>query len=560
MLSSIARRAATTGRAWEVEVEMSPEDRSSADIRAELQRILTSPQFDASDRNRRFLAYVIEETLSGRAGRIKAYNIATEVFGRDVNFDPQLDPVVRMEARRLRRSLERFYLTDGRNSPVQIEMPKGGYVPELRDTMTVDGTADAARISVTTEVRDTGCGTSIVVERFDAEGDQSIFVHFNHGFTDQIVIGLSKYPELAVFGPRFRSSGPQDIEPESQRADLPVDFVLSGSAALFEGALDVKVMLMQARTGRVLWAQSFERKLRPGTVIGLRDEIANTIVRAVAEPFGAIFNSRADAAASRTTELPTSAYDIIQYYQYRRSYRRDVFQQIRLLLERALTAHPKASETMACLSQVYSDAHRFGFASNELPAALQERAAGLARRAIELAPDSARAHHAQGLAFWHLQDVSASMKAMQTAVALNPNASEIVGDLGLHWSLLGDWNRAVPLLEEARDRKPAQCSAHHTGLSLYHFMSDRFEEALAHASEVDAPDVAHGFVLQAISQIRLGRKADAAKSVERIIELVSPRARCVFAELGGQNASSELVSEVSTALRDAGLPPEFLGN
>ena len=76
---------------------------------------------------------MVEETLAGRGGRIKAYNIATEVFGRDVNFDPQLDPVVRMEARRLRRSLERFYLTEGKNSSIRIAMPKGGYVPEFHN-------------------------------------------------------------------------------------------------------------------------------------------------------------------------------------------------------------------------------------------------------------------------------------------------------------------------------------------------------------------------------------------------------------------------------------------
>ena len=103
----------------------------SADIRAELQRVLASPQFEASERNRRFLAYVIEEALAGRAARIKAYNIATDVFGRDASFDPQLDPVVRMEARRLRRSLERFYLIDGQPGSIQIAMPKGGYAPEF---------------------------------------------------------------------------------------------------------------------------------------------------------------------------------------------------------------------------------------------------------------------------------------------------------------------------------------------------------------------------------------------------------------------------------------------
>ena len=98
-------------------------------VNAAVVRILSSANFDASERNRNFLTYVVEQTLAGRAERIKAYNIATAVFGRDERFDPQLDSIVRIEAGRLRRSLERYYLTDGRDDRLKIEIPRGSYVP-----------------------------------------------------------------------------------------------------------------------------------------------------------------------------------------------------------------------------------------------------------------------------------------------------------------------------------------------------------------------------------------------------------------------------------------------
>ncbi|MBS7813799.1 hypothetical protein, partial [Roseococcus pinisoli] len=75
-------------------------------VREQLRRILDSPGFDASERNRNFLAYVVEEALEGRSARVKAYTIATTVFRRDASFDPQLDSIVRIEAGRIRRSLE----------------------------------------------------------------------------------------------------------------------------------------------------------------------------------------------------------------------------------------------------------------------------------------------------------------------------------------------------------------------------------------------------------------------------------------------------------------------
>src|ERR1700742_4141399 len=73
----------------------------SADlIRRQVQLILASSHFDASSRNRKFLEFIVEETLAGNGDRLKGYTIALEVFDRDPSFDPQLDPVVRIEAGR----------------------------------------------------------------------------------------------------------------------------------------------------------------------------------------------------------------------------------------------------------------------------------------------------------------------------------------------------------------------------------------------------------------------------------------------------------------------------
>jgi adenylate cyclase len=97
----------------------------------ELQRVVVSRDFMPSERKRRFLKYVVQETLAGRADRIKAYTIAVDVFDRDPSFDPLADPVVRIEAGRLRRCLEHYYLAEGTADRIRITIPKGGYVPQF---------------------------------------------------------------------------------------------------------------------------------------------------------------------------------------------------------------------------------------------------------------------------------------------------------------------------------------------------------------------------------------------------------------------------------------------
>jgi hypothetical protein len=98
-------------------------------VRDELERVLAGPDFRGSERAGRFLRFVVEETLEGRAGRLKAYTIATELLGRSQDFDPVTDPIVRTQASRVRRSLEHYYLTGGALDPVRIDMPAGSYRP-----------------------------------------------------------------------------------------------------------------------------------------------------------------------------------------------------------------------------------------------------------------------------------------------------------------------------------------------------------------------------------------------------------------------------------------------
>ena len=100
-------------------------------IQDALQRVLASRDFVNSERKRRFLKFVVQETLAGRADRIKAYSIALDAFDRDPSFNPAADPVVRIEAGRLRRCLEHYYLGEGAADRIRITIPKGGYVPHF---------------------------------------------------------------------------------------------------------------------------------------------------------------------------------------------------------------------------------------------------------------------------------------------------------------------------------------------------------------------------------------------------------------------------------------------
>ncbi|MBI1791556.1 MAG: PD40 domain-containing protein, partial [Acidobacteria bacterium] len=105
-------------------------------IRAQVERIVASNQFAAAERLCRFLRFVVEEELAGRGRDIKEYRIGLDVFERPETYDPRLDATVRVEATKLRARLTKYYESEGRNDPVLITVPKGGYVPIIQPRIT----------------------------------------------------------------------------------------------------------------------------------------------------------------------------------------------------------------------------------------------------------------------------------------------------------------------------------------------------------------------------------------------------------------------------------------
>jgi TolB-like protein len=104
------------------------------EIRLQLDRVVASGMFANSDRMSAFLRFVVERGLAGEGDQLKEYVVGVAVFGRSDDYDPRLDSIVRVEARRLRTKLDEYYAADGQNDPIIIRMPRGSYVPtfELR--------------------------------------------------------------------------------------------------------------------------------------------------------------------------------------------------------------------------------------------------------------------------------------------------------------------------------------------------------------------------------------------------------------------------------------------
>lgn len=524
---------------------------SASAVHEQLERIVASPNFDASDRNKRFLRYAVEETLAGRGGRIKAYPIAISVFGRDESFDSHIDPIVRIEARRLRSALERYYLLSGRSEPVHIEIPKGSYVPQFSWAMAERDEAAGKPQAPARPVRRRS-SPAVMVTPFEPVDESEPAVNFARGFTRHVILALTRFTDLFVYGATSGLRAVSEAAPGSDN-ESDYDYVLSGTAERGDEQFRIAVLLTDARTGRHLWAQSFENRLEPAAITALRDDLADTVAGMVARPYGVIFANRAREVEGKAPEKLVSYDCVVRFYQYLAHYDPKMHAEVLACLTRTVREEPEFAEALACLSMLYSDAFRYGYPCGDERNPLA-RAIALARRAVELAPHSSRSYHALGLANWFSGDLDACFEALETGLSLNPNDTEIMSHLGVRRCLRAEWSRGVPLIQQAFARNPAQPGNIRIGLALWHFMEGRYEQALAEARRLDADSVIYVHLTVAIAAIRLGRREEAREAVAAMLAIDPGYGGHVADDLARRQVEPKLAAAIEDALRDAGLP------
>ena len=224
-------------------------------IRDQLDRLLRSREFGKSRRRRQFLEYIVNETLAGRSDRLTGYHLALEIFGRPDTFDPVIDPVVRVEAARLRDKLREYYAGDGQRDPVQIELPKGSYAPHIEvrhESRGVHWKAPLTHYSSTVPF--------LAVLSFDNLSADQNLTYLADGVAEDIITSLSRFPDLAVVarGSSFAYKG-KAVDLRQVGEELGVGYVLEGSVRKEGDKLRIVAQLIDAKNGEHIWAERFDR-------------------------------------------------------------------------------------------------------------------------------------------------------------------------------------------------------------------------------------------------------------------------------------------------------------
>lgn len=212
-------------------------------IEAALARVLASRAFQHSPRHRNFLRYVVEGTLAGRAQSLKEVVIGIDVFERDIDrFDPRRDSIVRVEARRLRAKLRKYYEAEGRNDAIAIELGIGRYVPTFVERRAPLPPQVVPLLMVLPLRTPSGAGVR----------------GWSNGLADQLVARLGTVDAVRVMAPLAPARLHDPSLMESLRRDHGVDYVIDGSIARAGSRMRCTMFLSQTIDHLCLWSQTSE--------------------------------------------------------------------------------------------------------------------------------------------------------------------------------------------------------------------------------------------------------------------------------------------------------------
>ena len=512
-------------------------------ILAALERVLKSEDFSAAPRLSSLLDYIVRETLAGRSHLLKGFNIANQVFGRDERFDARTDPLVRVQANRMRKALERYYLLAGKNEPVQITVPKGSYAAVFENRNVDDERSGALPAAAE---------PTVAVLPFKSIGSGQDQEYFADGITEELTVALAQVENFRVIARNStqRYSG-DDVDLREVGRELNVRFVLQGAVQRQADTLRVTAQLMDTQTGVQVWAQRFDRRLETEDLFAIQDEITQMVITSISDTYGVIPRLlEKEIRGKRATDL--ESYDaVLRFFHYQANPGVETFKRARRGLEVAVERNADYAMALASLSEAYSDNYALHL---DPPYDLLDQAHDLARRAIALDPACQQAHHAMAMAQFQRRERPGCLKALERVLELNPNAPYYYGAAGWLIALVGDWERGLSILEESKARNPFHPPWFHVAFFQYHFMRGEYEEALAAAESVKLPGLAWDPLIRAAALQRLGRSDEARRVIDELVDRHPDFAASAREYIGRFVFEPELVQEICDALIEAGLP------
>ena len=474
---------------------------SAQEIRAALERVLASEVMRPSPQLAAFLRFVVEAVLEGNSDRIKGYVIAVEVLKRGTKFNPQIDPIVRVEATRLRRTLERYYAGAGAEDPVVITLPRGTYVP----TFTRRAAVREAPAEASVETLPPGNGMPVLLvqpfEIIGTPGPRSLAAASLHATLSD---AFARFDLVNIVWDAARAA-----------ADARLDYRLAGSAEYRDdGAVCLRFRLIDAGDGSVVWTRELE-VAAPDEPAAALERIVHELTSTLAQPFGVIFaHGRAKSVGAGAGDPRYRA--ILEAAESFRSFDPAQHSRARTELERLTTLDPSFGVGFSYLAALYVREYLYGLDAHDADLSPLDRALRAARRGVELDPESTRAYEMLSFTLFARRDLAAAFAAGDKAIERNKYDMRSTGGYGQRLVAVGEIDRGMEMLVRAGDEAGVRPAVDQFFLFLGSYLRGDAAAAAFHARQLTSDTFQLGLLARALVAGSAGERAAARVALDRL--------------------------------------------
>jgi adenylate cyclase len=522
-----------------------------ADIRQQLDKILASPEFQNSPMLGNFLRFVVGKTLSGCAQEIKGYTVATEVMGRKADFDAGKDTIVRIQGGRLRRALERYYLTIGRQDPIRIDIPKGAYVPTFHLAAREKAGLKVATAALDEAVLTLPSGPSVaVLPLLNLTGDRKQ-EFFADGLAEEITNELARYQDLRViaFQSTLRWKGAK-LDAREVGRDLNIRFFVEGSIRKEARLIKITIRLVDALNGLQVWGDHYQHQLKPDKLIALQEEIAQKVAAKIGSEYGIIPWNLSKESRKKPPESLDTYEAFLQFYHHVNVLTPETFEEALRALELAVVREPECGLAWSQLAQLYGLNYTLQFSLLETPL---EKALNFARKGVSLDSQNQMVRATMAYLYFRYNERDLFRLEAEKAMALNPNSPLFIGYLGWLLALYGEWDRGLAILGKGIELNPHYPGWFRMAPYLDFFRQGKHMEALQEAHQFQMPQFFWDPLLRAAVLGQLGREREAAQAVEELLALKPDFPSQARFLIGCYAKSPYLVEGLLDGMRLAGL-------
>lgn len=333
------------------------------------------------------------------------------------------------------------------------------------------------------------------------------------GFSEEVTSNLTRFRSLRVLS-HLTALHVQAhaMDHASIAREFDVDFVVEGSLRRSSERLRVTVQVTDVTTGEIALMEQFDRPADPSDIFDIQDEVGLLIAGRVASQHAGVaarFRQNAPAGQAQTWDVYAA---VSRFYEFYRTYDPAIHLELRERLPSLLKADPKASDGWAALSLILLEERRYHV--NERPGVNPPKL-GLeaALRGVESDPKSGFARMALALCQFHTGDLTGFKESAKVALQLNPGHADILAEIGHCHAFLGDFDRAIPLLDRAIELSPIHPGWYHYAHAWRFALGDFWQAALLEIEKVPMPGFPWYHAHQVWFQAELGNH-DAAEQAK----------------------------------------------